>query len=110
LNAVEIDNIQRRFGLSAGINLSLPIFDGGQKDITRQQSTIAENITSDFKNYAAKNIYIRRKDAENKIYSLRKNIADYINQIPLNLAILRFHLKLLQIKYRNQILFLQQDF
>jgi outer membrane protein TolC len=81
LNAVEIDNIQRRFGLSAGINLSLPIFDGGQKDITRQQSIIAQKITHDFKNYAAKNIFIQRKDAEIRISSLKKNLEDFRNQV-----------------------------
>ena len=31
LNAIELNEIQRRFGLSAGVNLSLPIFDGDQK-------------------------------------------------------------------------------
>ena len=81
LNAVEIDNIQRRFGLSAGVSLSMPILDGGQKDITRQQSLIAEKITGDYKNYEAKNIYTQRRDAENKINSLRKNIEDYKSQI-----------------------------
>ncbi len=42
LNAVEIDNIQRKIGFSAGFNFSLPILDGNQKDITRQQSLITE--------------------------------------------------------------------
>ena len=81
LNAVEIDNIQRRFGMSAGVSLSMPILDGGQKDITRQQSLISEKITGDFKNYEAKNIFTQRRDAENKINSLRKNIEDYKSQI-----------------------------
>ena len=81
LNAVEIDNIQRRFGLSAGISLSVPILDGGQKDITRQQSQIAEKITGDFKNYAAKNIFTQRRDSENRISSLRKNLEDYKSQV-----------------------------
>ena len=80
LNAVEIDNIQRRFGLSAGINFSMPILDGGQKDITRQQSMLAEKITGDFKNYAAKNIFTQRRNAENKINSLNKNLEDYKSQ------------------------------
>jgi hypothetical protein len=74
LNAVEIDNIQRRFGLSAGISLSVPILDGGQKDITKQQSIIAEKISGDFKNYAAKNIFTQRRDSENRIKSLKKNL------------------------------------
>ena len=81
LNAVEINEIQRRFGLSAGLNLSMPILDGGQKDITRQQSLVTQKITMDFKNYADKNIFIQRKDAANRINSLRKNLDDYKNQI-----------------------------
>ena len=81
LNAVEIDNIQRRFGFSAGINLSLPILDGNQKDITRQQSLIAEKIIGDFKDYAVKNIFTQRRDAENRINSLRKNLEDYKTQV-----------------------------
>ena len=81
LNAVEIDNIQRRFGLSAGISLSVPILDGGQRDITRQQNLIAEKITSDFKNYASKNIYLQRRDAENRINSLKENLEDFRNQV-----------------------------
>ena len=81
LNAVEIDNIQRRFGFSAGINLSLPILDGNQKDITRQQSLIAEKIIGDFKDYAVKNIFTQRRDSENRINSLRKNLEDYKTQV-----------------------------
>ena len=81
LNAVEIDNIQRRFGLSAGVNLSFPIFDGGQKDITRQQSIIAEKIAGEFKNYAAKNIFIQRRDAENRINSSKTNLEDFRSQV-----------------------------
>ncbi len=60
LNAVEIDNIQRRFGLSAGINLSMPILDGDQRNITEQQSLITQKISADFRNYAAKNIFTQR--------------------------------------------------
>jgi len=81
LNAVELNEIQRRFGLSAGINFSMPIFDGDQKDITRQQSLIAEKITGDFKDYTANNIFIQRRNAENRIKSLRKNLDDFKNQV-----------------------------
>ena len=81
LNAVEIDNLQRRFGLSAGISLSVPILDGGQKDITRQQSMIAEKITSDFIDYASKNIFTQRRDSESRIKALKKNLEDYISQV-----------------------------
>ena len=52
-----------------------------RKDITRQQSLIAEKITWDFKDYAAKNIFIQRRDAENRIKSLRKNLDDFKTQV-----------------------------
>lgn len=41
LNAVELNGIGRKFGMSAGINFTLPVFDGNQKSITRQQSEIS---------------------------------------------------------------------
>jgi outer membrane protein TolC len=51
LNAVELNDIQRKFGLSAGFNFSLPLYDGSQKSITRQQSQINLNtIVSNRKN------------------------------------------------------------
>ena len=81
LNAVQINNIQRKFGMSAGINFSLPIFDGRQKSITRQQSRISEKTNEDFRNYARENINIQRIDAWNRINSLRKNLSDYKIQI-----------------------------
>ena len=46
LNAAEINNIERKFGMSAGFNFSLPIYDGSQKSITRQQSQISLNSVS----------------------------------------------------------------
>ncbi|HVO75448.1 MAG TPA: TolC family protein, partial [Ignavibacteriaceae bacterium] len=61
LNAVELNDIQNKFGLSAGINLSMPILDGGKKDLMRQQTLISENSTMDFKNFAAKNIFVQRR-------------------------------------------------
>ena len=81
LNAVEIDNIQRRFGLSAGVSLSMPILDGGQRDITEQQSLITQKINDDFKDYAARNISTQRINARNKIESLKRNLGDFKDQI-----------------------------
>jgi len=51
LNAVDFNDIQRKFGVSAGFNFSLPLYDGSQKSITRQQSLINLNtIVSNKKN------------------------------------------------------------
>ena len=81
LNAVETDNIQRKFGLSAGINFSLPILDGGQKDITRQQTAIAEKTYGDYKNYLSHNIFVRRKNTDEKINTLKNNLGTMENQL-----------------------------
>ncbi|MGA7720340.1 MAG: TolC family protein [Ignavibacteriaceae bacterium] len=81
LNAVDISDIQRKFGMSAGINFSLPLLDGNQKDITRQQSYLSEQTLSQYKDYLAGNINVRRTDSGNRIKSLSKNLDDLHSQI-----------------------------
>ena len=47
LNAIEWENIDKRYGLSAGFNFSLPLYDGNQKSLSRQQhELLLENISS----------------------------------------------------------------
>jgi len=41
LNAVALDNIQRRFGMSAGFNLSWVLMDGDQKSLNRQKTELS---------------------------------------------------------------------
>jgi outer membrane protein TolC len=62
LNAVELNDIQRKFGLSAGFNFSLPIYDGSQKSITRQQSQI--NLSTVVSNRKTQEILIKNKIKE----------------------------------------------
>ena len=62
LNAVELNDIQRKFGLSAGFNFSLPIYDGSQKSITRQQSQI--NLNTIVSNRKTQEILITNKIKE----------------------------------------------
>jgi outer membrane protein TolC len=81
LNAVELDNIQRKLGISAGINFSLPLLDGGQRDITRQQNTIAERTLGDYKNYLSRNIFIQRKNTSEKISTLKNNLTKMESQL-----------------------------
>jgi hypothetical protein len=81
LNAVEVNDIQRKFGLSAGINFSMPILDGNQKDITRQQSYLSEQTLLQYKDYLAGNISAKRTDSGSRIKSLRKNLDDLNSQI-----------------------------
>ncbi|MGA7838389.1 MAG: TolC family protein [Ignavibacteriaceae bacterium] len=81
LNAVELDNIQRKFGMSAGINFSLPILDGGQKDITRQQTLITEKNLTYYRNFLSNNITSRLKNSEEKILSLKSNLGSMEEQM-----------------------------
>lgn len=43
LNAVKFTGIQNHFGYSVGLHVSVPIFDGNQKSITRQQSRLQQH-------------------------------------------------------------------
>ncbi len=81
LNAVELNDIQRKFGISAGLSFSLPILDGNQKNITRQQTYLTEQTVADYRSYAEKNIFIKRKDSLDKIKSLEKNLSDFKEQL-----------------------------
>jgi outer membrane protein TolC len=62
LNAVELNDIQRKLGISAGFNFSLPIYDGSQKSITRQQSQI--NLSTIESNRKTQEILIKNKIKE----------------------------------------------
>jgi len=81
LNAVEIDGIQKKFGFSAGLNFSLPLFDGGQKSIKQQQNEIAKETIGNYKNYSSNNLKLQRDNSLAKINSLRKNIDELNTQI-----------------------------
>lgn len=62
LNAVDFNDIQRKFGLSTGFNFSLPIYDGSQKSITRQQSQI--NLSTIVSNRKNQEILLKNKIKE----------------------------------------------
>jgi outer membrane protein TolC len=62
LNAVDLNDIQRKFGISAGFNFSLPLYDGSQKSITRQQSQI--NLNTVVSNKSTQEILIKNKIKE----------------------------------------------
>lgn len=81
LNAAELNNIQRKFGLSAGVNFSLPIFDGNQKDITRQQNSIFGKTIRQNKDYFEKNLFLQRQNGLEKIRSLKSSLDNLQSQI-----------------------------
>jgi len=81
LNAVETNGIERKFGMSAGLNFSLPIFDGGQKSLTQQQSQITQKTISDYRKYFEVNLEMLINNTSSRIKSLKKNIDDLNQQI-----------------------------
>lgn len=81
LNAVELDGIQRKFGLSAGVDFQLPILDGGQKDLTRQQNLISISSISGYKNYASANIDNQIQNTITNINLIKNNLNKIIDQL-----------------------------
>jgi outer membrane protein TolC len=89
LNAIELNNIQRKFGLSAGLNFSLPLFDGNQKDLTRQQSQISLNSIHSYKETQKVQILNKIKNAEYQLNSLKENLESIRVQISNYLQVIR---------------------
>tara|TARA_R110002049_G_scaffold290785_1_gene474389 strand:- start:4029 stop:4520 length:492 start_codon:yes stop_codon:yes gene_type:complete len=52
LNAVETPSIYRRFGASARLRLAIPIYDGKQRKLNAQQSTLKEESLEFYKENA----------------------------------------------------------
>ncbi|MCB0749296.1 MAG: TolC family protein, partial [Ignavibacteriae bacterium] len=84
LNAVEISNIQRKFGLSAGVNFSLPIYDGNQSSISQQQNQILlESVKSFRENFKTTlnnqkiSSQVRLENINNNINNLSKQMESY---------------------------------
>lgn len=72
LNAIEINNMQRKFGISAGVNFSFPLYDGNQKTITSQQNEISINSIRQNKKYFTNNLFIQLHNSIEKINSLKE--------------------------------------
>lgn len=81
LNAVELDGIQRKFGLSAGLNFSLPIYDGNQRSITRQQNELSIRSISFYRDYFFNELKNQRENSFEKIKQLKGAIESYEKQI-----------------------------
>lgn len=81
LNAVELDGIQKKFGLSAGVNFSLPIYDGGQKDLSKQKTEIALKTLDAYKQNQSVQINNKIKEKQNSIKQLKDNLTNIRRQI-----------------------------
>ena len=81
LNAVELKGIQNKFGMSAGIDFSLPIYDGSQKEITRQQNIIGLKTINNYKNYFITELQSRRISADALIEITEQNLTQINRQL-----------------------------
>ena len=54
LNAVDLNNLQRRFGLSAGLRLTIPIYDGHQKKYNELQNKLKLDNLDYYKKFVSK--------------------------------------------------------
>jgi outer membrane protein TolC len=81
LNAVELENISHRFGMSAGLNLSLALFDGNQRNIVRQQNLLSRRTISEHKQYSELEISTQRKNSLARLRTLENNMTNLGEQI-----------------------------
>jgi outer membrane protein TolC len=81
LDAVELSGIDRRFGMSAGLNLSLPLFDGHQRRLTAEQKRMALNTIRESRRYLEATVALQRVNYMKRIESLGKSIAGMAEQI-----------------------------
>ena len=81
LNAIELNNIQRKFGMSAGINFSLPVFDGNQSSLTWQQNQISSETLKSFKTNFATQLSNQRNSVVMRLENLRNTINNFSKQI-----------------------------
>jgi outer membrane protein TolC len=81
LNAVGIDGIEKKLGLSAGVDVLLPLYDGGQRSLTRQQSILREKSIRDYRDYFELQLAGRRKSALLQIELARNNLDRIDRQI-----------------------------
>ena len=81
LNAVDLNNLQRRLGLSAGLRMTIPIYDGNQKKYNRLQNKLKMDNLDYYKKY-------NEVQTKNNLESLRLQIDDqkeYLQQMELQL-------------------------
>jgi outer membrane protein TolC len=81
LNAVELDNIERKFGVSAGVSVSIPLFDGNQRSIARQQNQLSLQSIANYRENFAIQVKNQRKNALDRLEAQRGNLASLSRQI-----------------------------
>lgn len=81
INALDLNDIQRKFGMSAGLNFLMPIYDGGQRNLTQQQSEILLRTVTGYRDNQQVILANNRKAAMDQIAFYKKNEAAITEQI-----------------------------
>lgn len=81
INAIELQGIQRKFGVGIGINMIIPIYDGHQKKYSGQEIDIDLGIIRNYR----QNFIIRNQTRLNSILNDLKNIDHKIQSCQLQL-------------------------
>jgi outer membrane protein TolC len=81
LNAVELNGIERKFGLSAGLNFSLPLLDGNQKSMAYQQSEINKKLINSNRAQMASVVQAQRDASGKNISAYKASLANIQSQL-----------------------------
>jgi len=81
LNAVQLQDIQRKFGMSAGLNFSLALFDGNQKGLSRQQVFTTYQTISEYRQFSERGIALQRHNLLSQLEALQENLETLSGQI-----------------------------
>ena len=81
LNAVEIPNIYRKLGASAGLRLTIPIYDGKQRKYNAQQSLLKEESLEFYKENARIQLNNNLRSVERQIQALNNNMLQLEKQL-----------------------------
>ena len=73
LNAVEIPNIEHKLGLSAGLRLTIPIYDGKQRQYNAEQSMLREESLTYYKDNAEIQLKNNLLSIKDQIIALQEN-------------------------------------
>lgn len=80
INAVQLNQIQRKAGFSVGLSLTLPLYDGHQRSLNQQKAEIAQNTISKYESVKDLEIDNNRSKYTQSIELLTQNIEALENQ------------------------------
>ena len=91
LNAVEIPNITHKIGMSAGLQISIPIYDGKQRKFTHQQNLLKEQNLEFYKSNSEVQLSNNLQSITNQLDALSENKLLLDNQLKKQQSILEIY-------------------